>query len=71
MEQQGDLILFLLTSLSGKHTEDGKQKKAIGYMKIVYLMSDSQGIGSQKECNDTEDYDGNRKNAEDPGNCRK
>jgi hypothetical protein len=71
MEQQSRLILFLPAPLTGKDTEDGKQKKAVGNMEIIDLMSDSKRIGTQKECNDSEDNDGNRETATYPGKCRK
>jgi len=71
MEQLKRLNLFLPASLTGKHTEDAKKKKAVGNMEIIDLMSDPKRIGTQQECNDSDDNDGNRENATDPGNGRK
>jgi hypothetical protein len=71
MEQQSLMILFLPASLAGKHAQDGKQQKAVGNMEIIDLMSDPKRIGTQNECNYSENNDDNRENATDPGNGRK
>jgi hypothetical protein len=61
----------LAAPLLCQYAKYGQKQKITGNQKVIDFMSDSKGIASHKESNDSEDDQGNGDYATDPGdNCK-